>query len=91
MLLSYNGSANFTYDAIGNLLSYNNGSAYTFSWSNGRQLTSGSTENAFDTVESYAGAIAQSSAECAQQMAPVVTFCLLGVICLGAACCFVLA
>ena len=40
-LKSYNGSAAFTYDGIGNPLTYNNGSAYTFSWNNGRQLASG--------------------------------------------------
>ena len=40
-LKSYNGSATFTYDAIGNPLTYNNGSAYTFTWQNGRQLASG--------------------------------------------------
>ena len=37
---TYNGSAAFTYDAIGNPLSYNNGSTYTFTWQNGRQLAS---------------------------------------------------
>ena len=40
-LKSYNGSATFTYDEVGNPLTYNNGSAYTFSWNNGRQLASG--------------------------------------------------
>ena len=40
-LKSYNGSAAFTYDAIGNPLTYNNGSAYTFTWQNGRELASG--------------------------------------------------
>ena len=40
-LKSYNGSATFTYDAIGNPLTYNNGSAYTFTWQNGRRLASG--------------------------------------------------
>ena len=38
-LTSFNG-ANITYDAIGNPLSYNNGSAYTFTWQNGRELAS---------------------------------------------------
>ena len=38
-LTSFNG-ANITYDAIGNPLSYNNGSAYTFTWQNGRDLAS---------------------------------------------------
>ena len=36
MLVSYNGQA-ITYDAIGNPLTYNNGTAYNFTW-NGRQL-----------------------------------------------------
>ena len=36
-LTSYNGTA-ITYDNIGNPLSYNNGSAYTFTWQNGREL-----------------------------------------------------
>ena len=40
-LKSYNGSAAFTYDSIGNPLTYNNGSAYTFTWQNGRELASG--------------------------------------------------
>ena len=39
-LKSYNGSSAFTYDGIGNPLTYNNGSAYTFIWQNGRQLAS---------------------------------------------------
>jgi len=39
-LKSYNGSAAFTYDEIGNPLTYNNGSAYAFTWQNGRQLAS---------------------------------------------------
>ena len=38
-LTSFNG-ASITYDAIGNPLSYNNGSAYTFTWQNGRDLAS---------------------------------------------------
>ena len=38
-LTSFNG-ANITYDAIGNPLSYNNGSACTFTWQNGRELAS---------------------------------------------------
>ena len=38
-LTGYNG-ATITYDALGNPLSYNNGSAYTFTWQNGRQLAS---------------------------------------------------
>ena len=40
-----------TYDAIGNPLSYYNGSSYTFTWKNGRQLasaTKGSTTLSFD-------------------------------------------
>ena len=36
-LTSYNGTA-ITYDNIGNPLSYNNGSAYAFTWQNGREL-----------------------------------------------------
>ena len=36
-LTSYNGTA-ITCDNIGNPLSYNNGSAYTFTWQNGREL-----------------------------------------------------
>ena len=44
-LLRYDGTEYNVYDAIGNPLSYNNGSAYTFSWSNGRQLTSGTKGN----------------------------------------------
>jgi len=39
-LKSYNGSAAFTYDGIGNPLTYNNGSSYTFTWQNGRELAS---------------------------------------------------
>ena len=37
MLTSYRG-VNITYDEIGNPLSYYNGSSYTFTWENGRQL-----------------------------------------------------
>ena len=40
-LLRYDSTEYNFYDAIGNPLTYNNGSAYTFAWSNGRQLTSG--------------------------------------------------
>ena len=42
-LTSYNGST-ITYDAIGNPLTYNNGSAYTFTWE-GRQMQSASKGN----------------------------------------------
>ena len=38
-LTGYNG-ATITYDALGNPLSYNNGTAYTFTWQKGRQLAS---------------------------------------------------
>ena len=38
-LTAFNGTT-ITYDAIGNPLSYNNGSAYTFTWKNGRELAS---------------------------------------------------
>ena len=37
LLTSYNGQT-ITYDAIGNPLNYNNGSAMTFTWVNGRRL-----------------------------------------------------
>jgi len=37
---SYNG-VSFSYDEIGNPLTYYNGASYTFTWSNGRNLTSG--------------------------------------------------
>lgn len=36
-LTKYN-NVNITYDTIGNPLSYNNGTAYTFTWSDGRRL-----------------------------------------------------
>ena len=42
-LTSYNGQT-ITYDAIGNPLTYNNGSAYTFTWE-GRQMQSASKGN----------------------------------------------
>ena len=42
-LTSYNGST-ITYDAIGNPLTYNNGSAYTFTWE-GRQMQSATKGN----------------------------------------------
>ena len=38
LLTGFNGQ-NITYDAIGNPLSYNNGEGYTFTWKNGRQLS----------------------------------------------------
>lgn len=41
-LTAYNG-VSITYDAMGNPLSYNNGSSYTFTWKNGRELASLST------------------------------------------------
>ena len=37
-LTSYNG-ATISYDDIGNPISYNNGSAYTFAWENGREMS----------------------------------------------------
>ena len=49
LLTSYRG-VNITYDEIGNPLSYYNGSSYTFTWENGRQLktaTVGSKNLAF--------------------------------------------
>jgi len=50
-LTSYKGTA-ITYDSIGNPLSYNNGSAYTFSWQNGRELNS-VTHNGVSTSYAY--------------------------------------
>lgn len=50
LLTKYRG-VSITYDAIGNPLSYYNGSSYTFTWKNGRQLasaTKGSTTLSFD-------------------------------------------
>lgn len=50
LLTSFNGHA-ITYDAIGNPLSYYNGSSYSFTWKNGRQLataTKGSDSLSFD-------------------------------------------
>ena len=41
-LTAYNG-VSITYDDIGNPLSYNNGSSYTFTWKNGRELATLST------------------------------------------------
>ena len=41
-LTAYNGIS-ITYDAMGNPLSYNNGSSYTFTWKNGRELATLST------------------------------------------------
>ena len=38
-LTAFNGTA-ITYDAIGNPLSYNNGTQYSFTWADGRRLTS---------------------------------------------------
>ena len=38
-LTNYNGTT-ITYDVIGNPLSYYNGSSYTFTWQNGRELAS---------------------------------------------------
>ena len=49
LLTGFNGQS-ITYDAIGNPLSYNNGTAYTFTWKNGRQL---STLQKGDTSVSY--------------------------------------
>ncbi len=40
-LKTYNGSVAFTYDGVGNPLTYNNGLSYTFTWQNGRELVSG--------------------------------------------------
>ncbi len=40
MLKSYNGTS-FTYDEIGNPLTYYNGSSYTFRWMQGRKLMDG--------------------------------------------------
>jgi YD repeat-containing protein len=37
-LTSYNG-ATISYDDIGNPINYNNGSAYTFAWENGREMS----------------------------------------------------
>ena len=37
MLTSYNGTA-ITYDAVGNPLSYNNGTAWKFTWENAHDL-----------------------------------------------------
>ena len=41
-LAAYNG-VSITYDEMGNPLSYNNGSSYTFTWKNGRELATLST------------------------------------------------
>ena len=38
-LNNYNGTTTFEYDSLGNPLQYYNGSAYTFAWQNGRQLS----------------------------------------------------
>ena len=50
LLTSFNGHT-ITYDAIGNPLNYYNGSSYSFTWKNGRQLataTKGSDSLSFD-------------------------------------------
>lgn len=44
LLTNFNGSS-ITYDAIGNPLSYYNASSYTFTWKNGRQLATVSSDD----------------------------------------------
>ena len=50
-LTSYNG-VELTYDAIGNPLTYYNGSSYSFTWINGRQLAS-ATKGSSTTTYTY--------------------------------------
>ena len=43
----------FTYDAIGNPLSYYNGQSYTFTWENGRQLANAIPSDTLNTGIGY--------------------------------------
>ena len=45
VLKSYNNSSAFTYDDIGNPMSYNNGSSYSFTWTDGRKFAGGTKGN----------------------------------------------
>ena len=49
-LLTKVGNGTITYDAIGNPLSYYNGTRWTFGWANGRQLVSASTGTDLEDV-----------------------------------------
>lgn len=44
LMTAYNGKS-ITYDEIGNPLTYNNGTEWTFEWQNGRQLTKASSKD----------------------------------------------